>query len=315
MELKLLEYIIAISEQRSIARAADDLFLSRSALNRQLLNLEKRLGLPLFKRLNNSLRLTYAGEVYVEMARKMLEIERKGEKHLADIAGGKSGRINLGINQGRAFNDFSNIFPRFHEKYPGIKVSLTGGQRDELEQLVLSGQVDIAIVASGGRFEGLHYQMLQREEVVLAIPASHPMAHMATQYAGSKEPEQIDLKWFADDYFALMDPGTRAREISDMLFSKEDFKPKILLEDSFVSVAYNMVKSAVCNTILSRSYVNENDPIVCFSLKPRCYLIMAIVYREREYLSQAEKYLVSLIDDYYNGSSFKKAKVLETDTE
>ncbi len=93
------------------------------------------------------------------------------------------------------------------------------------------------------------------------------------------------------------DLGAASRRFPDLVAR---VLPGFLLEDSFVSVAYNLVRSGVCCTILSRFYVNESDPIVCFSLKPRSYLIMAIVHRERAYLSQVEQYLISLIYDYYN---------------
>jgi DNA-binding transcriptional LysR family regulator len=304
MELKLFEYIVAISEERNIARAADKLFLSRSALNRQLLNLENRLGLPLFKRLNNSLKLTYAGEVYIKMAKTILDLEKQGTKHLNDIAESKIGRINLGITQGRALNDFSNLFPKFHEAYPGVNVCLTGGKPDELEELVANGNLDIAVVASGQKFPGLYYQMLSREEVVLAVHKDHPMAHLAGD-GQNGEFIQIDLKWFADDNFALMDSGTRIRSITDVLFQHENIKPKVLVDDSLVTLAYNMVKSGICCTILSQAYVKEEDPVVCFALKPRSYLILTMIYREGGYLSRAEKHLISLIDELYNGNTVK----------
>lgn len=299
VELKLMEYIVAVAEEKSIARAADRVYLSRSALNRQLLNLEKRLGVRLFNRLNHSLSLTYAGEVYVEMASTILNVGKQAKKHLSDIAENKTGRINLGISQGRMVNELANIFLRFYEAFPGVSIRLAGGQRGELEFKVLSGELDIAIVSAEPRVSGLNYQTLSREEVVLAVHKSHPMAYLSKGASDGTLP-QLDLRWFAGDYFALMDYGSCVREITDMLFQKEHFAPKVLLEDCPAPLAYNMVKNGTCCAVLSQTFINKDDPVVCFSFNPRCYLILAIVCKEDSHLSQPERFLISLANEHYS---------------
>ena len=72
MDTETFSNIIAIAEDKSISKAASRLFVSRSALNRQLLAVEKEIGLPLFKRVSNKLELTYAGEVFIRTAEQVL---------------------------------------------------------------------------------------------------------------------------------------------------------------------------------------------------------------------------------------------------
>ena len=299
VELRLMEYIVAVAEEKSIARAAGRLYLSRSTLNRQLLNLESRLGVRLFKRLNHSLSLTYAGEVYVEMAKTILSIGTQAKKHLSDIAGNKTGRINLGIIQGYMPNKIASIFLEFHEAFPDVSIRLTKGKRGELELKVLSGELDVAIVSTEPKISGLNYQILNREEVVLAVHKSHPRAYLS-KGASDGALAQFDLKWFADDYFALMDYSSCVREITDTLFRKEHFAPKVFLENCPVPIAYNMVKAGVCCATLLQFFINRDDPVVCFALNPRCYLTWAIVCKENIHLSQPERFLISLANKYYS---------------
>lgn len=76
MDLKQLEYILAIAEHGNISRAATSLYISQSALNQQLLHLEKELGMKLFHRDKRNLIPTPAGKIYLESAREILKIKK-----------------------------------------------------------------------------------------------------------------------------------------------------------------------------------------------------------------------------------------------
>lgn len=77
MDTKIIEYILTIAKHKSIARAADELYLTQSALNQQLLKLEKELGAPLFIRTRNHWELTDVGRLYVENSRQILNIKSR----------------------------------------------------------------------------------------------------------------------------------------------------------------------------------------------------------------------------------------------
>ena len=85
MDFKQLHYITAIAESQNITRAAENLFISRSALNYSLLNLEQEIGLPLFKRINNTMIPTAAGKVFLEHAYQILQISKDCRKNLEDM--------------------------------------------------------------------------------------------------------------------------------------------------------------------------------------------------------------------------------------
>ncbi|NYE08797.1 DNA-binding transcriptional LysR family regulator [Bacillus niacini] len=77
MDVLPLEYMIKIAEENNITKAAEKLFITQSALNQQLLKLEKELGTQLFVRSRSNWHLTQAGEVYIENAKKMIQIQKK----------------------------------------------------------------------------------------------------------------------------------------------------------------------------------------------------------------------------------------------
>ena len=101
MDLKQVEYMIRIAEENNITRAAEKLFLTQSALNQQLLKLEKELGTPLFHRSRTNWRLTEAGEVYIRSAKELLRIKKDTYNQIRDIAETRKGTLSIGLTTGR----------------------------------------------------------------------------------------------------------------------------------------------------------------------------------------------------------------------
>ena len=77
MDIRQIEYIIAIEQEQSISKAAEKLFLTQSALNQQLLKLEKELGTPLFERRKHTMIPTYAGRIYLNTAHRMVDMKQE----------------------------------------------------------------------------------------------------------------------------------------------------------------------------------------------------------------------------------------------
>ena len=163
MELKQLEYIVAISNEQSISKAAEKLFMTQSALNQQLLRLERELGLPLFNRIRHSMIPTYAGRIYLDTAKKMLNMKEETYKILHDIADMKRGEISIAYTPERGSVMFSNIYPSFHQLYPDITFKIYEARVKKTEQLVLQGDVSLGFVAHMEEKPEFDYYQLQPE--------------------------------------------------------------------------------------------------------------------------------------------------------
>ena len=85
MDLKQLEYIIAIADYGNITKAAEALFITQSGLNQQLIRLEKELNIQLFERNKRHLHLTQAGEIYVNHAREMIKLKHNAYSMIQDL--------------------------------------------------------------------------------------------------------------------------------------------------------------------------------------------------------------------------------------
>ena len=96
MDLKQLEYMVAIAECGNISKAAETLFITQSGLNQQLIKLEKELGQQLFYRNKHYLRTTQAGKLYIDSAKEILRIKKNTYAQLEDLKGNVVGEIALG---------------------------------------------------------------------------------------------------------------------------------------------------------------------------------------------------------------------------
>ena len=118
MDLRQIQYIVAIAEENNITRAAEKLYITQSALNQQLLKLEKELGVQLFHRSRTDWHPTEAGEIYLKAAREMLLLKKDTYHRIHDLAKIQQGELSVGFTPGRGIAMFSNVYPKFHRLHP-----------------------------------------------------------------------------------------------------------------------------------------------------------------------------------------------------
>lgn len=175
MDTKMIEYILTIAEHKSIARAAEELYLTQSALNQQLLKLEKELGAPLFIRTRNHWELTDIGKLYVENSRQILQIKKQTYTQIEDMAKHWNGTITIGLTPERGIQMFTSIYPAIHAKYPdAIFQPLEAGVKTQVRMLD-ANQLDIGFQTIFERqYKHLVYSSILYEPFTSASPKAIP---------------------------------------------------------------------------------------------------------------------------------------------
>ena len=161
MDLRQLENIVAIAEERSISRAAERLFISQPALSQQVSKLEARLGVPLFSRDKQGLSLTQAGKVYVENAKKILSIRDETYNRIYDIAAYRKGSISIGVSPGRSPMIVSKIYPQFQREFPGFNIQVFDISNAQTKEMLIQGTLDLGFL------------LLSDKEISARLPISH----------------------------------------------------------------------------------------------------------------------------------------------
>ena len=175
MDLRALRYFVATAEELNITRAAEKLHMSQPPLSHQLRLLEEELGAPLFLRGHRRLQLTPEGELLLRRARQLLELEEKTRGEIRQVQQSLSGRLFLGMVEGRAPYLAAGWIAGFRQAHPAVSYSLWNGSSDVADRLD-KGLSDLGIVASPYNTEQLRGLVVGQEPWAAILPRDHPLA-------------------------------------------------------------------------------------------------------------------------------------------
>ncbi|MFE6040772.1 LysR substrate-binding domain-containing protein [Streptomyces sp. NPDC056452] len=182
LDLRLLHYFVAVAEEEHVGRAAERLHISQSPLSRQIAQLEKNLGLALFERSQQRIRLTSDGRVFLTEARALLRHADRLENLGRRLGRGEEGGLCIGYV---ADAMHTGILPAalraLREERPGIHVALYDQESAEQFEGLRQRSLDIALVRTPPPKDDpdLSAAALLQDPLLLALPADHPLAQKA----------------------------------------------------------------------------------------------------------------------------------------
>ena len=296
MDLRQIEYILEIEQEQSISKAAEKLYITQSALNQQLLKLEKELGVALFERRNRTMVPTYAGRIYLDAAREMVELKNRTYKQIQDIREENSGQISVAFTPERGAQMFAKVYPIFHERYPNIQFKIREGRSKTMEQYLLQKEVSFAymVYVPSKRNPAFEYLDFREEKIVLIVPKSHPEAYRAGEESWKTLPP-VDIRLFGGSPFVMPSKDTRIRDLADQLMREADIHPQVIFESGNTQIQINMVENQTCLAFVPESYVQPSDKIVYFSIPAEAIWMRGMVYLPGTYITKAERFFNNLV--------------------
>ena len=180
VQIQQLRYVVALSEERHFTRAAHRLHVSQPSLSQQVRALERELGAELFDRTPGDVALTAAGEAFVPWARQALADLEAGREDVRLLQGRQRGRLSLGATPSLTTGLLPAVLARLHAAYPGIELRLYEAGSPDLVEQVVDGRLDLALVILPTAAATVTTEAIAEEELVLAVPADHPLARAGT---------------------------------------------------------------------------------------------------------------------------------------
>lgn len=301
MNLRDVESIVKIAEEGNIARAAERLFITPSALTQQLQHLEEEIGTPLFTRSRKGCRLTEAGTIYLESARKLLQIRRDTYNRLQDISETKKGTLSIGLPPERGVNMFRYLYPRFHQRYPDITIRVHEVNVRRQQAMIAEGELDLGFMTLCEHQKTAdNYELLHEEEILLAVPEGHPACRLAVPAKDRLFPE-LDIRCLQHEPFALIFNGSTLREFEDQIFQEAGFAPSILFETARLNTILAMAADNICCGLIPASFACRKLPgIACFTLPDHPSWQQTVSYKKNTHLTKASRFLISSVFDYWN---------------
>lgn len=176
MELRHLRSFVAVAEERHFRRAAERLRLSQPPLSKQIRLLEESLGAELLHRTRREVRLTPAGEAFLERAREILERVEQAPEAIRLVQMGLAGKLEIGYTVGLEIDVVPRVIRRFRKRYPGVELRLRPRDSRELEVDLRRRRIDVAFMLFPARSPDLHVEPIGTQALVVAAPLDHPIA-------------------------------------------------------------------------------------------------------------------------------------------
>lgn len=299
MDLRDFQYLIALAEEGSVSKAADRLFMAQSSLSQFLQQYESELGVKLFIRTSRGIRPTSNGEVFIGHLRQMLSYYDQARRELWDNEGLKGGSVTLGISTFRGRHILPRILKRFYELYPDVRVEVVEHHSLKLEELLLEGKLDVAVVVLPAAKLKNEAVPFTKDEVLLVAPKGHPLTQKAKPCSGGTG-HWVSLRDAAKYSFVLSYHDTILGNISRNLFQQHKIKYKASNENISASMAVAMAKNGLGLAFTYASSVEWDEQIEMFRIgETGVFIDLGVALPSQEYHSRAAKAMEDVIREVY----------------
>src|ERR1700755_1351327 len=224
MELRQLRYLVALAEEQHFTRAAAREHIAQPALSQQIRRLEQEIGLALVERTTRRVTITEAGRTLVARARRILSEVDAANAEMQALAGVRTGHVSVGTMHTMGPVDVSLALAVFHERHPGVELTVREQSSEELAEMLRDDVLDLAFLSVTERIEshGLGLHQLVSEELVAVLPRAHPLAKQAG----------VRMSELAGEQFISYREGSRLREILNLAAREAKFDPQVMLESN-----------------------------------------------------------------------------------
>jgi len=191
MELRQIKFFMAVAEERHFGRAAERMYIAQPALSQHIRRLERELEVQLFDRSARQVRLTPAGEAFLEVARRMSRNVDEATVAARRAEAGEAGSLGVGVHLPMAAPLLSVVLRHWSQLRPAVRPRLTSGRAVELVDLVRRRDLDVALVDGPVTDRSLTSSLVLEDQMVIVLPADHRLAGEETVQFRSLRGEQF----------------------------------------------------------------------------------------------------------------------------
>ncbi|MBE6728789.1 MAG: LysR family transcriptional regulator [Ruminococcaceae bacterium] len=304
MNSRQLQYAVALSKIKNISQTAQNLGITQPALSKQILSLEKELGVTLFDRDTTPLSLTVAGESFIKEAKEILSREDSLKRSMEEFKNGEKGSLTIGISPFRATYFMSDIIMELQKEFSGLKIVLSEKNSTLLQQETIDGTVDFSILNLPVDEALLDVIPLDFESVVLVVPEKYKQK---VQTAKGKSGEYPTVKFdsLSDIPFIALSSTQELRILFDKICEANGFVPNITTQVTGITTAYSLALAGVGATVLPAKFAQGNlrsikdKNLGIYTIKNTSGLRQpAIVFKKGRYMSAYAKTAIEKIKTY-----------------
>lgn len=251
MELRQLEYLVAVVDEGGFTKAADRLRVAQPGVSAQIRRLERELGQTLLVRSPRAVRPTEVGQDVLEHARAVLAAVGAVRATADEYAGLVRGRVSIGTVSSHNI-DVPGLLAEFHRRHPAVEITLTEANSAELVAGLRSGRLDLAITGMGESVpEGLSTRSLVEEPLVAAVTEADPLARKRS----------IDLSALVEREVICLAGGTAVRAVFDEACARQGLRPRVAFESGDPGLCARLAERGLGVAVLQKTIADHNDAL------------------------------------------------------
>ncbi|MEW5960486.1 MAG: selenium metabolism-associated LysR family transcriptional regulator [Chloroflexota bacterium] len=246
MNFHRLKVFYLVARLGSFSQAAEELYTSQPNVSKHVQQLEAELGVSLFHRLGGSIELTEAGRAVYRYAQQVFDQTAELQRTLAELEGLTRGYLRLGASSTPGLYLLPELVAAFGRHYPGLEMSFSIGNSQQVVDEVLAGKLDLGFVEGFVEAAGLQRQPFGRDEVVLIAPAGHRLAG------------QVDIAAteLTEEIFVGRELGSGTRQAMEAILANLGFSPQRTLELPSCEAIKRSVAAGLGLSFVSRSAID-----------------------------------------------------------
>jgi LysR family transcriptional regulator, transcription activator of glutamate synthase operon len=301
MELRQLRYLVALAEEEHFTRAAAREHIAQPALSQQIRRLEQEVGLALVERTTRRVTVTEAGRALVARARRILSEVEAANAEMQAFTGVRTGHVTVGTMHTMGPVDVSLALAAFHQRHPGVELTVREQSSEELAEMLRDDVVDLAFLSVTERMEshGLVLHQLVSEELVVVLPRDHALAGRGS----------VRMAELADEQFIGFREGARLRELLMFAARASGFEAQVKFESNETERIRRLVARDMGVAILPRSDAEHPgaEVVVATLIEPSLRRDITLARREGRRLAPAAAEFLQLADDLFTNAGTSDA--------
>lgn len=290
MELRELNYITAIGKTRHMTHAANELYISQPALYKSLRKIEAEFGTPLFYRKGNELLPTDTGKIVLQKAGEISALIAQMNDSVAATKHLKQGKVSIGFPSIVGTMYLPSLLIQFQQKYPGISLHTVEAGGNALAEMVISGDIDMAIIMRPVYSDLLNEIPLIKNQIVAGIKPSHPWSSKS----------YVTIKDFEETPFITFDKTFNVRAQLDEHFRANNVHPNIAFEGASCQFLFELADLSEKIIVLPKPMIEfyAKEEVNTLPFKPAFPWELSLIFQKNSFLSTASKALINHIQEY-----------------
>lgn len=288
MELHQLRYFLAVAKNGNFSRAAEQCHVSQPSLSQQIQKLEEELGEKLFNRLKRCAVLTAAGEALLPRATRIVNEVEAARNDVADASDLVRGHVSLGVLPTVAPYLLPRVLSLVARECPGIDVLIHEEPTAHLLRMAGACEIDLAIVSLPIQDDRFVTESLLDEELLLALPARHPLAHKRS----------IQLADLDGERFILMKEGHCLGDQALRFCERHDLLPGIAFRSAQLETIQALVSAGVGISLIPKMAclsARATQPVYRSLAEPRPRRNISVIWHKEQHHSKATREFLRLL--------------------